>query len=66
MNDLSPCCTGGTLKQELMRTSEMLVDIAETQGVYYAVALLYDSSYDLPRIRSLLPVLQRTDGATKK
>jgi len=43
----------------------MLVDIAEKQGIYFAVALLYDSSYDLDRIRKLLPVLEAQKGAVK-
>ena len=62
----SPVYYGGTLKQELIRTAEMLVDIAEKQGVYFAIALLYDSSYDQERIKALLPVLQKTQGSIKK
>lgn len=56
---------GGTLKQELYRTAEMLVEIADTQGVYFAVALLLDSSYDPEHIRALLPILEKTKGAKK-
>ena len=56
---------GGTLKAELTRTSELLVDIAETQGVYFAIAFLYDASYDSDRLRALLPVLFATKGSKK-
>ena len=56
---------GGTLEAELCRTAEMLVEIAEVQGVYFAVALLHDSSYDTDRIKKLLPILQKTRGAIK-
>lgn len=54
-----------TLDNELKRTAEMLVDIAEKQGIYYAVAFLYDSSYDLERIGKLLPILEAQKDAMK-
>ena len=54
---------GGSLNQELWRTAEMLVDIANTQGIYFAVALLYDSEYDHARLKALLPILLKTPGA---
>ena len=60
---------GPTKDAELRRTAEMLVDIAEKRGVYFAVALLYDSSYGDSgngRLRDLLPILQKTKGAIKK
>lgn len=53
------------LHKELHRTAEMLVEIAESQGVYFAVAFLYDSSYDIERIKKLLPILQNISGSTK-
>lgn len=56
---------GGSLKAELHRTAEMLVDLADERGVYFAVALLFDSSYDLDRLRKLLPILQEQRGAIK-
>jgi hypothetical protein len=58
---------GGTmsLNRELYRTADMLVEIAKTQGVFFAVALLYDSNYDQERIKKLLPILQKTKGAIK-
>lgn len=61
----SPIYLGGSLDRELERTAEMLVSIAETQGVYFAVAMLYDSNYDSDRIKKLLPILQKQDGAIK-
>ena len=54
---------GGTLEQELMRTAEMLVELARDKGVYFATALLYDSNYDARRMKALLPILQKTRGA---
>jgi hypothetical protein len=56
---------GSTLEGELHRTAEMLVQIAEEKGVFFAVALLHDSSYDSDRIKALLPILQITRGAIK-
>ena len=55
----------GTLYNELIRTSELLVQLAAEKGVYYAIALLYDSSYDSARIAALLPILASTYGAIK-
>ena len=57
---------GGSLQAELIRTAEMLVQIAQEKGVFFAVAFLYDSSYDTARIKALLPILQNTKGAIKK
>ena len=62
-------CTGSTKNGELIRTAEMLVDIAERRGIYFAVAFLYDSSYgdqNNGRLKDLLPILQKTKGAIKK
>lgn len=57
---------GGTLQQELVRTAEMLVNLSEDQGIYFAIALLVDSSYDHARMSKLLPVLQTTRNAVNK
>ena len=54
-----------TLKIELDRTAHQLVEIAASQGVYFAVALLYDSNYDIERIRKLMPVLKKIEGSIK-
>ena len=62
---MSCIAMGATLKGECHRTAEMLVDIAEEKGVYFAVALLADSEYDLARLRVLLPILQAKKGAIK-
>lgn len=56
---------GATKKGECRRTAEMLVDLAEAQGVYFAIALLFDSLYDADRIKTLLPILKETPGAIK-
>lgn len=56
---------GSTRKGEYYRTSEMLVEIAEKQGVYYAVALLVDSGYNNEHLQKLLPLLQQTQGSIK-
>ena len=57
---------GGTLDQELQRTAEMMVDITDRQGVYYAVALLFDSNYNTDRLKALLPFLKSIKGAIKR
>ena len=54
-----------TLDNELKRTAEMLVDITEKQGIYFAIAFLHGSSYDLERIGKLLPILETQKGAIK-
>ncbi|MEE8263251.1 MAG: hypothetical protein V3R83_12385 [Gammaproteobacteria bacterium] len=53
------------LRAECYRTADMLVDMAEKQGVYYAVAFLSDAGYDLKRLKALLPILEQTRGALK-
>lgn len=58
--------TGGTFEGELYRTAEMLVKIAEEQGIYFAIAFVYDSGYTQEDIKKLLPILQNTRGAIKK
>lgn len=45
--------------------AEMLVDITEKQGIYFAIAFLHDSSYDLERIGKLLPILEAQKDAIK-
>lgn len=55
----------GSKDKELLRTAEMLVDIAEKQGVYFAVAFLYDSQYNLDILKRLLPILENRRGAIK-
>jgi hypothetical protein len=57
---------GSTLQRELHRTAEMLVSIADGKGIYYAIALLYDSAYDPERIKALLPILQDKKGSIKE
>lgn len=57
--------TSGTLQEELEETSRLLVRVTETQGVYFAVAFLYDAGYTPDRIKKLLPILQKERGARK-
>lgn len=64
--EFSSILLGGSLEDELRRTAEVLVTIAETQGVFFAVAFLYDAGYDQERINRLLPILQVTPGSVKK
>lgn len=54
-----------TLDNELKRTAELLVEIADKQGIYFALQFLYDSSYDIERISKLLPILEKEKGAMK-
>jgi hypothetical protein len=56
---------GATLNGELSRTAEMLVDIANRQGIYFAIAFLQDASYGPEQISKLLPILMETKGAIK-
>jgi len=47
-----------TLSQELNRTVDMLIKINKTKyGLYYCIAFLHDSNYDIMRINLLLPIL---------
>lgn len=55
-----------TLEEELQKTAELLVEITEKQGIYFAIAFLYDASYDSGRLLELLPILLKLKGSTKK
>lgn len=65
MTTLIGLTNGGTFKGELHRSAELLVEIAEEQGVYSAIAFLCDAGYDQETIQILLPILQKTRGAIK-
>ena len=54
----------GSFAGELARTAELLVEVAERDGIYFAVALLYDSSYTSEDLGKLLPILLNTKGST--
>jgi len=56
---------GGTLEQELRRTAQMVVELAKGQGVFFAIALLNDSSYGNDRLSKLIPILQETPEAIR-
>lgn len=56
-----------TRKGEQARTAEMFVDIAETQGVYFAFVLWYDSGRRTrEEICEFMDLLKDTRGAIKK
>lgn len=57
---------GGTKKAEYIRTAEALVDIANKQGVYFAIALLVDASYSMEDVKKILPILGKTNGSMKR
>lgn len=48
---------------ELSRSAEMFIDIAKTQGAYFALQFLYDSQYTREDIKKLLPLLEKTRGS---
>lgn len=54
---------GATKQGEYCRTAEMLVSVSEQQGIYFAIALLYDMQYSREDIGKLLPILQDTRGS---
>lgn len=56
---------GGTFESELSRSAEMLVEIAERDGVYFAIAFIHDLGYTHEDLKKLLPILQNTRGAIK-
>ena len=56
---------GGSKKNEYIRTCEMFVNICNTQGAYFALALLYDSEYDRDDIKQILSILYKTEGSRK-
>lgn len=64
---LSRECGGGTLKQELKRTAEMMVEINDRKdmgGIYMALCLLFDTQRPLDK--EFLEILKNTPGAIKE
>ena len=55
--------SGGTRKGELARSAELVVELAKEQGVFFAIAFLFDIGYTRADIAELLPYLQREKGA---
>lgn len=55
--------SGGTRKGELARSAEVVVEVAREQGVYFAIAFLFDIGYTRADIAELLPYLEREKGA---
>jgi len=66
MTSIVGLSTDGTFEGELYRTAEMLVEIAEKDGVYFAIAFIHDLGYTHEDLKKLLPILQSTSGAIKK
>lgn len=54
---------GGTREGELARSAELVVKLAKKQGVFLAIAFLYDIGYTRDDIAELLPILQQEKGA---
>ena len=55
--------SGGTREGELARAAEVVVKLAKKQGVFFAIAFLFDIGYTRADIAELLPILQREKGA---
>ena len=55
----------GSKAAEYKRTAEMLVEIAEEQGVFFSVALLIDIGYTREEMKEVLVWLQDTPGSRK-
>ena len=52
-----------TRKRELARSAELVVELAREQGVFFAIAFLFDIGYTRADIAELLPILQQEKGA---
>ena len=50
--------SGGTREGELTRSAEIVVKLARKQGVFFAIAFLFDIGYTRADIAELLPILQ--------
>ena len=53
----------GTRARELARSAEVVVEVAREQGVFFAIAFLFDIGYTRADIAELLPYLQEEKGA---
>ena len=53
---------GGTKKQEYLRTIELLEEIFEAKGIYFALAFLYDAGYDRKDIHNMMELIHPNDG----
>lgn len=49
---------GGTKKAEYNRSIELFKEIYKAKGLYYALALLYDSQYDRKDIKAMMDILE--------
>jgi len=50
----SPYQTGSTKRAEYIRSIELFEKILKSQGVYFALAFLYDSQYDRADISKMM------------
>lgn len=56
----------GTKGAEMLRTAEMMVDLAERQGVFFAFDIWVSTNRTSPEdIRQFAEILQKTRGAVK-
>ena len=55
--------SGGTREGELARAAEVVVKLAKKQGVFFAIAFLFDIGYTRADIAELLPILRQEKGA---
>ena len=49
----------GTKKQEYLRTIDMLEEIFKHQGIYFALAFLYDAQQERADIKAMLDILEQ-------
>lgn len=56
---------GGTLEAEYQRTAELLVDISDQQGIYFALYFLIDSGYSVDDMRRIADIAKDIPGARK-
>jgi hypothetical protein len=52
-----PSAFGGSKDSEYRRTIELFEEIYKKDGLYFALALLYDSGYDRKDIKSMMKIL---------
>jgi hypothetical protein len=57
MSKISPNPFGGTKDAEYRRTIQLFEEIYKNKGLYYALALLYDSQYDREDIKNMMELI---------
>jgi hypothetical protein len=58
----SPSPFGGTKDAEYRRSVEYFEEIYKEQGLYFALAMLYDSGYDRSDILAMMEILKPGKG----